>query len=148
MIDFVVLILLFIPWTVWVIHLLRKIKRLERELADRPVGRVISTTLTEEGLLVKGEIFGKGVLEKMAQDMVGMSIGYKLEDEHRPPVAPPYNYGVDHAKLYRVDDIDRDVELPFETSEDYSALFHHSMIDFVWSPEEIDFVWPPEKKEE
>lgn len=56
----------------WTIVLQR---RRIKELSKRPVGKVISAKLTDDGLLVSGEIWDPVVKEKMAQNLTGLSIG-------------------------------------------------------------------------
>lgn len=82
-----------------VIHQRRVIKRLYKEIANQPIGRIISSELTDDGLLVKGEIFSDEVWAKMRDDLPGMSIGYSV-DVVKPFTQKPYEYGIDHATLF------------------------------------------------
>jgi hypothetical protein len=66
----------------------RQINRLRREKANRPIGRIISSELTKDGLLMHGEIFDDSVWKKMAADLPGMSIGYSVDSPTPPPTVP------------------------------------------------------------
>lgn len=67
--------------------------------ATRPVGHIVSSELTADGLMIKGEIFDDEVWAKLKTDMPGMSIGYSV-DAIQPFEQEPYKYGIDHATLF------------------------------------------------
>jgi hypothetical protein len=50
-------------------------RRRIKELEKRPVGQIISAELTDSGLLMKGELWDEAVKTKIAQDVIGLSIG-------------------------------------------------------------------------
>lgn len=82
----IVLSLAWFPWFVIAMIQQRKIKRLEKRIKDQPIGRIVKAELTEEGLMMTGQIFSPEVWDKMAGDLEGMSIGY--EPDRAPTVSP------------------------------------------------------------
>lgn len=58
---------------------LRAYRNLDRswisKWAKRPIGRIISTELTKEGLIAEGEIWDDDTWQNIAGDMEGFSIG-------------------------------------------------------------------------